>query len=561
MRKVILLFLLAVAGFSLWAQDIPLGTVVGGGITVPDSRTDIPTHYDVLGKGGYRVVATKPERDTIKMSRRSIGMLVYVNVIDSTYRLVANPDYPGDVTRAVWVSWLPVVYSATYNITKSTPPDDEIDVYPYHQARTPFYFAKPFLTNLYFLAITCRNDRGMVPYVILEQKKESFTIDVAEPCTCTWEAKERIVGQSNPDVVDTGDGDILPSDVAMNKIGYAKGQRIVGSLDVDSVAAEAYRQGANDAIAFNRDPLWWDIKTIVDADNTPGYVAKMGVLLNDEWLDIMMSGADAYRTSDGEFYTVSTPNTLVTHTWLPEAYKPDSKGGRTKYVIRYYKTAVISSSASNQPSFGAATALNRGLGGWPVGITCRDGSIFMQNFLNNNYSLVFYDHTNCQYTGANASGFLGGNTYCLQGIPESISYPNPFPTATLGMYGSRVLKKISVEGWDWSRLPVTLNGYFANMYLLEEIAGVMDLERVTTWGTCLNASYMLRKFTIRNCGISLTLMSSVIEYETLRDLIWNGLKDMTGFPAPTLNVAGSWRALTSDDTNELSRKNWILTMA
>lgn len=407
---------------------------------------------------------------------------------------------------------------------------------------------------------------------------------------------ELVVGiykQDNPNIVDTGDGDITPADVVIGKVGYSKGEKITGEKNVDALIEQAYDSGVADTIAaqsaanitpgdvwtgkvgyaadntridgnlnplgFVKDPLWWDIKSIIEADATPGYIAKMAVLFNDSSLELAVSGADAYRMSDGAFYE-TTPATLIAHAWSPAGIKPDSTGGHSKYIIRYYRAATISTSSATQPSFGTATAINRAIGGWPIGIVCKDASIFMQNFLTNNYSLVFYDHVNCVYTGTNATGFVGGaNCFCLQGVPESINYPSPFPTVMSGMYSSRVLKSISVDGWNWSRIGATITAYFANMYLLDTIEGVIDLSTVTTWGACLGSSYMLRFFTIRNCGISITLPSSVISYDTLHDLIWNGLKDMSGQTAPTLNVSQSWKALLPEDIAELTRKNWILS--
>ncbi len=101
MKKLALFFFLIVAGTCLFAQDVPLGTVVGGGITLPDSQTDIPTHYDFLGKGGYRPVATLAERDAIKPSRLSDGMVVFVKE-DSTYYQLSV-----DVWKKVKTSGIP----------------------------------------------------------------------------------------------------------------------------------------------------------------------------------------------------------------------------------------------------------------------------------------------------------------------------------------------------------------------------------------------------------------------------------------------------------------------
>ena len=45
------------------------------------------THYDFLGNGGFRTVATLVERDAITLNRRAFGMMVYVRANDTYYRL------------------------------------------------------------------------------------------------------------------------------------------------------------------------------------------------------------------------------------------------------------------------------------------------------------------------------------------------------------------------------------------------------------------------------------------------------------------------------------------
>lgn len=66
----------------------PTGTI---GLANPIGTTassDVhATHYDFLGNGGFRIVATLVERDAITLNRRAFGMMVYVRANDTYYRL------------------------------------------------------------------------------------------------------------------------------------------------------------------------------------------------------------------------------------------------------------------------------------------------------------------------------------------------------------------------------------------------------------------------------------------------------------------------------------------
>ena len=58
---------------------------------VPNRTTDqYPTHYDLLGYGGYMSFRTKLERDNLPRLRRKAGMMAYVVETDSTYILENN---------------------------------------------------------------------------------------------------------------------------------------------------------------------------------------------------------------------------------------------------------------------------------------------------------------------------------------------------------------------------------------------------------------------------------------------------------------------------------------
>ena len=63
------------------------GTNLAAGIVTFTTEDTYPTHFDSLGKGGYRSVNTVVERDLIPAARRTAGMLVYVKEDNTEYRL------------------------------------------------------------------------------------------------------------------------------------------------------------------------------------------------------------------------------------------------------------------------------------------------------------------------------------------------------------------------------------------------------------------------------------------------------------------------------------------
>lgn len=63
------------------------GVRVSGYMTPVDSTDVYPTHLSTLGRGGYREVADTDARDAIPVERMALGMLVYVEDINVTYRL------------------------------------------------------------------------------------------------------------------------------------------------------------------------------------------------------------------------------------------------------------------------------------------------------------------------------------------------------------------------------------------------------------------------------------------------------------------------------------------
>lgn len=100
------------------------------------------------------------------------------------------------------------------------------------------------------------------------------------------------------------------------------------------------------------DPLWWDIKSILQNDtNTGDYTYlnnynKMIFLIDDSQdtlaIKLMSSTQSAFgrwhavKTSDGQLYTTTSSTANLTHTWDKTQDKPSSaENVKTRYVIYY----------------------------------------------------------------------------------------------------------------------------------------------------------------------------------------------------------------------------------
>ena len=67
--------------------EIKKSLKISAPITPYDTNDEYPTHEAKYGKGGYRSVDTQAERDAIPLSRREIGMLVWVHADNVVYQL------------------------------------------------------------------------------------------------------------------------------------------------------------------------------------------------------------------------------------------------------------------------------------------------------------------------------------------------------------------------------------------------------------------------------------------------------------------------------------------
>jgi hypothetical protein len=89
MKKIFLILSILISTISL-SQVSVVGNITTNGSAL------YPTHLDSLQRGGFRVVTTIVERNAITDLRRKIGMLVFVNDSNKTYKLT------GGITNSDW---------------------------------------------------------------------------------------------------------------------------------------------------------------------------------------------------------------------------------------------------------------------------------------------------------------------------------------------------------------------------------------------------------------------------------------------------------------------------
>ena len=99
MKKIIFLYLIFQFSHSLVNAQVEIGST----ISTVGGKGEYATHIDSLGRGGFMVLPTIGTRDSIPFKRRKFGMLVYVQEVDSMYKLNApNLDNSNWVTLGLF---------------------------------------------------------------------------------------------------------------------------------------------------------------------------------------------------------------------------------------------------------------------------------------------------------------------------------------------------------------------------------------------------------------------------------------------------------------------------
>ncbi len=290
------------------------------------------------------------------------------------------------------------------------------------------------------------------------------------------------------------------------------------------------------------DPLWWDIRSIIQADETPGYVAKLIYLTEACTLASDFTGANAYRTSDGAFYAAESPTAIVPHIWHPSGFKPTSLCGMTRWVIRYHATNTISAT----PDFKSE---------WPYYAIVKDAKITTGSWFPNTYVMQAFDFINTTMTSTTMNALCATNASCLQRIP-AINYAAV--TNLTGAFNGSVLRDFDVSTVDFTKFTSFAN-ILKDMRYLIRVKGVMNLAKGLPMASFMTGLFSLRSFTVRNLKVNWNISNgSQLTRETLLDLLNNGLADLTGQTAQTLTLGFNLRNLTEDEKAVATNKNWIL---
>ncbi len=154
--KKLYIFLSIIGLISVLNQNV-LAQVPFGGYISTVGTADYPTHLDNLGKGGYRSVLDKAERDLITTERRKPGMLVYVTSLDLMYILKSvTPDLNSNAEPA---DWFPlsfgtstgggsVIYSGTGTPTANPPANSKDGDYYFDKSGSTFYGPRTTIANV-----------------------------------------------------------------------------------------------------------------------------------------------------------------------------------------------------------------------------------------------------------------------------------------------------------------------------------------------------------------------------------------------------------------------------
>ena len=161
-----------------------------------------------------------------------------------------------------------------------------------------------------------------------------------------------------------------------------KGGVILDTTRFDQYAAaiDGLKTLASDLASntWKPDSTWWDIETAIKNDTTEGYNGSYIVLVSNTEISTVLEGANAYRTSDGAFYTAG-----CTHTWDTSKDKESAGGMKTRYIIYYFNDELCDATSHT---------LRRKLdNGWEIPFPAAAlGVVFKCNLLNSG-TTSFYD--------------------------------------------------------------------------------------------------------------------------------------------------------------------------
>jgi len=275
---------------------------------------------------------------------------------------------------------------------------------------------------------------------------------------------------------------------------------------------------------------WWNIKTILMSDTTPGYGGKYAQLITDHNDSILLTGALAYRTSDGAFYSANT-----THTWDKLQDKPCAFGYKTRYII-YYTNA---SSAVNLQ----AECL------WVV----MDLTLSSISTISDKKLLKAFEFINNKNIASTLTslGSMFQNGISLVKIQDNLDFSN-ITSITFIFQGCYSLTKVPTS-FDSSKV-TTMQSVFQNCQSLISVP-VLDFANVTLAANVFASVTFLKGLRIKNLKMSLAMPTNFLSYDDLMYTI-NNLQVVTN---ETLTLGATNLAkLTSTDIAIANAKGWTL---
>jgi len=212
---------------------------------------------------------------------------------------------------------------------------------------------------------------------------------------------------------------------------------------------------------------WPDIKKILQEDTTPGFGGKYIQLITDHYDTINLTGALAYRTSDGAFYSANT-----THTWDRLQDVPSTLGYKTRLVI-YYTNA--SSAIDLQP-----TCL------WVVLDLTLLSLIGTRRFLR---AFEFINNKNLSPTITSVSGMLFSCS-SLAKVPDVLNISNSTNTSNMFYYCTCLTKVPDVLNLSNS---INTGGMFLGCSSLTKLPDVLDISLCTNANNMFSGCQVLTK--------------------------------------------------------------------
>lgn len=281
-----------------------------------------------------------------------------------------------------------------------------------------------------------------------------------------------------------------------------------GTYNASDDGAQGYSQVTVDVQEgqWSPDPLWWDIKTILQNDpDRANYGGSYIYLLTDVNDTVTFSLTNsalteapvAVKTSDGATYTYEDDGASVTHTWDKTKDKQSSDSWlKTRYVICYTSTSTNNTRAANTPGdvlyaiFGINFAITNN---WT-------GSLLADKYLLQSFDFL---------QGFGTSQSTSFNNFCyqcrtLQKLPEiDTSNGTKFEYFLL----STILLKKIPDSLDFS------NGLIFNQFLIssgiESFVGG-DFSKATKFSYSLNSLQGIKELGPMKFGSSLTTTDASI---------------------------------------------------